>query len=569
MKLSKLPEFHENYKFYVLDVETKKLEPTPENFLFCVLYTENYYKVFYSIDEFKKELNKKYIKKNTFIYSHNAEFDLTSIFGNIKKNLDTKAVFNGKFICAKYKKVIFADSYNILPTSVKKLGELLNLYKLDNEEILNELKNGIISENAIKYCIRDCEIIYKSLNNIFKNTGKTFLTIASLSIYLFRSKFLKNNIYYNPELCEYFRKSYYGGRNEIFKFNNNEKLHVYDINSLYPFVMKNIYFPDFNKLTYEENISLEKFIYLINRYEGMAYLKLFHKENYFGFIPKKENQLLFPNGYFETHVNFNELRFALENNVIKIIKVNYVIYGKKVKSIFTEFIDYYYNIRKNEKNEFMKFYYKILLNSLYGKFGIKKKYSEEYVSDISKLNDFGNEIKLFNEKRLDAYVLKENSLSNSIYSIPLISSYITSEGRIFLLKSLLNNEKNVYYCDTDSIFINENEKFNGNIGNNLGEFKKENKIILKLLGLKHYIYLDENNNINELIKGVNKLSEKISDKEYLIKSYFKTKESIRRNLVAGKEKIYIKNISDKYSKRIILKNNDTKPIFLNETDKLF
>ena len=119
----------ENLKnsFYVFDVETTKLEPHKKNFVFGILYGWNYKFEFNSIDEFLKEIKKVRFRKK-YIFAHNAEFDLLTIFGNIYKNLDSSAIFNGKFISAKYENSItFADSLNIFPASVEKIGVTLGM----------------------------------------------------------------------------------------------------------------------------------------------------------------------------------------------------------------------------------------------------------------------------------------------------------------------------------------------------------------------------------------------------------------------------------------------------------
>src|SRR4051812_44289472 len=87
-------------KFFVLDVETNGLNATPEAFRFGCLVGNNYRKVFYSVDDIKAELTKKEFR-HKYIFAHNAEYDFSVVYGNIKKNLDRKAVFNGGFIYAK------------------------------------------------------------------------------------------------------------------------------------------------------------------------------------------------------------------------------------------------------------------------------------------------------------------------------------------------------------------------------------------------------------------------------------------------------------------------------------
>ena len=561
-------------KFYVLDTETTKLEPMPENFVFGCLYGFNYNFIFYKIDELFKELKKPQFK-NCVIFAHNAEFDLLTIFGNLYQNLDSKAVFNGKFISAKYEQVMFADSLNIFPASVATIGEKIGKHKIKNDKVKeNTLTKENITIEDVNYCIRDCQIIYDSLLEIFKFTGKIKITLAGIAMNTFRNSFLGKELMYS-ELNDEFFESYYGGRTEAFFIGKCDNLEVYDINSLYPSVMVDTYFPDIKNLKKEINPDIKYVNYCLQRYEGLAKVKIKHNNTYFGFIPKKTEKLLFPVGTFESTVNFNELRFALKHNAIEILSCEYLIYGNPIKSPFIEFINSIYKLRVDSKNDFEKFFLKLIMNSLYGRFAMRTKYTTEYhnlipfeiMNELNEAEKFYS-LKLFNSQRSDCFLITENEkMKNSFFAIPTFSSYITSAARIKLLEHLiLNNKtgKEVYYCDTDSIFLKNSEPFMGDVGIELGKFKKENKLITEIRGLKNYSYIDENLIEKDSIKGVSKNSEKIAPNKYKKIQYYKTKESLRQNKEAGSKKIVIKELKKEYDKRIILEDGFSSPIIFNE-----
>lgn len=554
-------------KFYVFDVETTKLEPQPKNFVFGVIYGFDSFKVIRSVQDFKKEFGKaKY--RNKIIFAHNAEFDLLTIFGNLYKHLDNKAVFNGKFILAKKDDVTFADSLNIYPASVEKIGIALGMKKMDNSKVREcKLTKGNINNFDIEYCIRDCQIVFEALLAMFEKIGTIKFTLASLSIYNYRSKFLKNTVSIS-ELTDEFYNSYYGGRTEAFKLGKC-KANVYDINSLYPFVMSDMYFPNISNLKKVTRLDVKYLYFLLAHYEGCAKVTVKHYDSYFGFLPYKQEskgKLLFPIGTFTTVVNFNELRFAIQHNKINILNCEYAVYGNRTKTPFTEFVNEHYGQRLEAKNELTKLIHKLIPNSLYGKFGQRIKYNTKYfeqipyelISELNKTEKF-HLLKTFSEQREDCYLVTENEkFKNSFFAVPSYSSYITSAARIVLLKGLLANEKgNVLYCDTDSIFIES--EFIGNVNNELGNFKKENKTVLEVKGLKHYIFIDENGIEKELIKGVSRNAIKEGN-TYHIPKYFKTKESLRRNEQAGKSFILHKIIKQNYDKRILLDNGFTKCI---------
>jgi hypothetical protein len=563
------------YNFFVFDVETTKLEPMPENFVFAVIYGYNSQKVIYSVSEFKKEIeNPKY--KNKYLFAHNAEFDLLSIFGNIYTEVDNTAVFNGKFISAKYNDITFADSLNIYPTSVEKIGKLIGLEKMKNTKVSGQkLRKDNITDTDIEYCITDCKIVFKALLRIFEMTGAIKITLPSLAMYDFRKNYLPSDLHFS-ELVDEFYESYYGGRTEAFKI-GQVNAHVFDINSMYPYAMIYTKFPDIKNLKKETLIDVKYLLFILKYYEGLASVKVKHKDTYFGFLPcrmevNKSEKLVFPVGTFETVVNFNELRFAVEYGAVEILKVNYVIFSNPVRSPFINFIDDNYKKRNESADELNRMIYKLKMNSLYGRFAMRMKLSTTYYDEIPfyliqelKEADKRCDIQLFNAQRNDCYLITENEkFKNSFFSIPTYSSYITSTARIILLKALLQNENNgVCYCDTDSIFLEG--LFEGNISDALGDFKKENKTVIRVLGLKNYAYIDESGTEIQVIKGISKNSVKKIDpitKEisFETQKYFKTKQSLRNNKEAGQAYTMKKTLKHSYDKRIVLSDGNTKPI---------
>lgn len=219
-------------KFYVFDTETGishkggKIEyilsARPEHLIFGVVYgPDGYYKVLSTPKEFKSEFKKKQYK-NKIVYAHNAEYDLSAVYGNIYE-LDREAIFNGKFISCSNGVCRFADSYNLLPTSVKKLGELLGLNKaqLGDANLVSHTKN---LQNDINYCFRDCEIVYKSLEKIFEDVEPCY-TIGSLALKIFRNKYLTKTIKINDH-SDLFFNALYGGRTEAFRIGKVKQMYT-------------------------------------------------------------------------------------------------------------------------------------------------------------------------------------------------------------------------------------------------------------------------------------------------------------------------------------------------------
>jgi hypothetical protein len=426
-KVKQSKNAHKIHKgFFVFDTETTKLEPQPKNFVFGVIYGFNFKKIIYSVEGFKKEFQKKKYQ-GKYIFAHNCEFDLSAIYGNIYQNLDNSAIFNGSFISARIDKLTFGDSLNIYPSALAKIGELIGLPKLENKKVKNQklTKNNITKED-IKYCVRDCEIVYEALLRIFTSIGAIKLTISSIAMFNFRNEYLEKDLFFS-DLVDEFYESYYGGRTEAFKI-GNVKANVYDINSLYPHVMKDAVFPDIKNLKKETKLDLKYFAYVLKNFEGMAKIKVQHLETYFGFIPvrhkiDKHTKLCFPVGIFTTTLNFPEIRFALERGAIKILKVDYIVYSNPIESPFTRFIEENYNFRKETKNSLDKLIYKLKMNSLYGRFAMRMKLQTSYydlipyeiMEELDKTEKF-YELKLFNQERSDCFLVTENELHTLAWS---------------------------------------------------------------------------------------------------------------------------------------------------------
>jgi hypothetical protein len=566
------------YRFFVFDTETTALEPMSKNFVFGVIYGFRFKKVIYSVEEFKEEFkDPRY--KGKYIFAHNAEFDLMTLYGNIYQNLDRSAVFNGGFIMAQRGGVMFADSMNIFPRmSVKKIGQMIGLEKLDNLKVRSEgLTRDNITPQDIEYCTRDCQIIFKALLQIFKNIGNIKVTLSSLAMWDYRHNYLKESFIF-PDLVYDFFGSYFGGRCEAFKV-GTVNARVFDINSMYPYAMKYILFPDPRHLKRIEAPGVNLLIRLLRHYEGMAKIKVRHKKTFFGYLPCKIKigsfeKLIFPIGEFETTVNFNELRFALYSGVIEILSCDFIVYGLPVESPFTDYVNDIYRKKEMAKDLMSRTIYKLRLNSLYGKFGQTLKYKSTYyetfpIDEVLKLTAEKKyfDIKPFSTSRDDCFLITEIPKSkNGFYSVPLYSSYITSEARIYLLKHfIMNDPTKLVYSDTDSIFI-EGE-LTGVMGTELGEFKEENKNVIQVNGLKNYVYINEKNEKIQVLKGVEIGSQQTfydtnpnENPTYSIKKYYKTLQSLRQSRPAGESFTMTKSLRHKYDKRIVLETGETLPV---------
>lgn len=542
------------------------LNGRPESFVFGVIYGHNYHKVIYDRKEFIETLKESRFKGKK-VFAHNLFYDGTTLYDNIFK-FDPNAIFNGKLICFTNGNCQFADSSNIFgKIALEKIGIMLGILKpqLGGDNYFSE--NGI-GASEINRCITDCQIVYEGLIQIFQAAGDIKITQASLSMTYFRRFHQKHKIDYNENTLHFFN-SYFGGRTEAFEMGDTNSS-VIDANSMYPFIMKTIKFPNPKTLKISKPTLTQFKNEILPNYEGCVYCEIDHHETTFGFLPyKSEGKLLFPTGRFSGCWNMPEIRFALEQGAIKIRSIEKVVYSERMPSPFVSFVDTLYTERFKTTNDFEIHRIKIFMNSLYGKFAQRIEEENTYLENVdnhymeimrAQANKTFVKLVYFNSNRNDAFLVTKTKKSFNIsHSIPSFASYITSGARVHLLKQMLELEnRKVVYCDTDSVFFEnafgiENDKA-------LGGWKIEKKIITAVHGLKNYEYINEEGIKKHRIKGVPEKAIEVRPNYFEYENLLNTKEALRRNLLPGVLTKRTKNITGKYDKRIVNEDGTTKPI---------
>lgn len=569
-------------EFYVFDTETgiqdKKgnieyiLSARPENLIFGVVYGPNgFSKVIDSPEKFQREFKKRRYK-NKLVYAHNAEYDLSAVYGNIYL-LDREAIFNGKFISCTNGNCYFADSYNILPASVKKLGELLGLPKEQLGD--SDLKSHISKiKKDIAYCYRDCEIVYKSLQKIFKDAEPCF-TIGSLTLKIFRSKYLTRSIKVN-QYSDNFFDCLYGGRTEAFKI-GKVNANVYDINSAYVSVMENNYFPNPAKLRETTNVNLNNINYFLDKYEGMVYATVeVDVSETLPVLPYKyDNRLIFPCGEFRGAWTFMEMCYALKNSKTKIKQVSKIIYAPKIDSPFGEFSRSVWTNRlkaQKIKDVATDYIEKLFGNNLWGKLAQRAREEFRYCTSVKEAKEFMKKKKIRKGEILevqDGFFLRYLNHRIFNHTIACWAAYVTGYVRTYLHSEMRKDKDKLVYCDTDSRFVEKVYHYTS--GKKLGGWKKEEKKVTNLRTLKDYVYTyfdkEKNKEVEaQALKGIKKNSLQLDSEAnaFLVERMIRTRESFRRvdSLPPGTFIKQMKTLTGDYLKRTVLKDGTTKPFVM-------
>jgi hypothetical protein len=163
---------------------------------------------------------------------------------------------------------------------------------------------------------------------------------------------------------------------------------------------------------------------------------------------------------------------------------------EKEDYIFSDFVSNLYELRMKNKNNLKGFICKLIMNSLYGRFGMKifiERTKFITYKELVKMKEnylFVNFYPLLEadnpEDDLFVVTLRRNSQNNKenfalsvdTETAVQIASAITSCARLYMY-SFKNIENNTcYYSDTDSIFL-EKKLDEKHVGNELGKFKLE------------------------------------------------------------------------------------------------
>lgn len=456
-------------KFIGFDTETIIKNNVHEFFSFQA-YSEDFpFKEIYSENRFDlmRLLNNN--TKNCFFVVYNLSFDAPVISKMLMNTPYKLSIFLAgsriirMTIRRGSRKWVFVDLKNIYPSpNLATIGKTIGFKKLDKPEYLGKRSPQTEAEKAYfrEYAIQDAKICYMASKLIYSEFNTFRSTCAGLAVRVFKRDFcfIKKFHKYGHELNEKFRLSYHGGRTECFiRGTNFENLTDYDVNSLYPYVMFTKEFPNVcDKMQYSNDIDLEK--------EGLTYCTI-SVDSYFPLTCTKivtfDNiaKLCFPNGKITGLFTNAELRSLEESGEGKILGVKESYYWRNTFNPFKEYIKTYYSkkeqatIEKSPKRQL----YKIMLNSLYGKFGEHGECNTALMYDGLILNK-----------------QPSNPKSSWYHSVP-IASYITSYARLHLWEIIRNLEpQKVYYVDTDSIFTSHD--LSSKIGDKLGQLKIEQKV---------------------------------------------------------------------------------------------
>lgn len=444
-------------------------------------------------------------KKRLYLFCHNTNFDLPvlDVFGEMPSygwTLKT-AVIDGPPTILKYTKgaktLVFLDTLNHFRMSLDELGRMIGVPKW-------VMPSDQDDEQAwLEYGKQDVEVIMRAcmawwsliLEHEFGNFAPT---LAGQSLNAFRHKYMHHKVllHDNSEVLALERASYHGGRCEAFKLGKMQgDFTLLDFTSMFPAVMRDHVFPA--KLAfYQDNphpLAVERYLPI---FCSIALCELDTPHPLYGVV--HDNRLVFPTGHLVTALTGPEIAAAIANEHLRrIIRIAFY----EPAPLFREFVTELWRLRLEAMlagNHKLAWFYKILMNSLYGKFGQRGMVWEEiaHIADLSgkAWADIDAETGIIQRYRqLGGLVQALSFEPEARESSPAIAAYVTALARLRLWDAIDKaGRENVYYCDTDSLLVNPVglDRLGGDIEENaLGKLKIEGRYReIEIHGPKDYSF---------------------------------------------------------------------------------
>jgi hypothetical protein len=384
----------------------------------------------------------------------------------------------------------------------------------------------------------DCLVLYDAIEKFRAEFGDN-LTMAQAAMkqchlamapYIGRSKV---HVPLSPVVDANLRPFYFGGRVQCFQkgalsfeASSNKQWHVFDVRSMYPSVMKDIKHPIGNFDVKKDITDKTDFVYFYGWNKN--------------FLPVRTKQgLKFDQKWGDFYCSIHELKAGLAMKRIGIHKIKHTQQSDE-KISFAPFIDKFFSQRMRAKadgNIVMTLFYKLVMNSAYGKFAMSPERYKDYEliplvngqidksqfpSDDENAGDdykwhvfevIGNSYAIVARKAVrrdtNGNLL---SMTGNFLNVGTAAS-ITGAARAKLAAGIFEST-NVTYCDTDSVICEAGslDMLSNLDAKTLGTWEHEaSGDALYILGKKMYALYNGDECVKYACKGVNLSPDAIRD----------------------------------------------------------
>ena len=371
------------------------------------------------------------IEEPLMIFAHNGgRFD----FWYMSEHISAPVMFvHGRLIKGSLFHHQLRDSFKILPIPLRDYKKDETDYATFEYGSREKHKSTILD-----YLYHDCVYLYELIEAFISAHGPA-LTIGSAAMKALTS--IHPQDHERASFDEKYRPYFAGGRCQAFEHGRSAgQLKLYDVNSMYPAVMRNYQHP--RGVPDYKCKSLPELGFYLARITARSQ----------GALCLKHKGLKFPRGEHEFMVTSHELRAAIILGLVDRVKVHECFVWETTQN-FREFVDIYsaQKIAAEESGDAAgRLVAKLLMNNAYGKFAQNPESFREYAlfeSQDELEKDSYTLAGVFGERLLGE---KPAAIRAHSYNNVTIAASVTGAARAELMLALARAERPIY-CDTDSI----------------------------------------------------------------------------------------------------------------------
>ena len=512
-----------------------------------------------------------------YVFCHNTSFDLPVLGAfTVTKRLGLKlkrAIIDAPPTMLKWEtgkaSIKLLDTLNLWRMPLAKIGEMIGCPKgkMPDPDASRETWDA--------YCKQDVEIIRRVLIGWWaflrdSDMGNFRPTLASQAMgsYKHRAMDYKILVHDNRDALVVERAAYHGGRCDCFRVGKwNGEYSLLDVTSMYPYVMRERDYP-VRFLWLDRPAGADKLRRALDHHLVVADVTIRTDTPVYPLV--RDNKLVFPTGRFRTCLTTEELKYAMERGDVDEC---HAISEYAGAPCFTRFIDLFWGLRSqaiSAGNVPLAWNYKILMNSLYGKFGQAGRVWDGLEDTYDESARAWTEVdvptgKVVKKRQLAGLVQSFTQEPESAESCPAIAAHVCANARMYLWKLIETaGREHVLYCDTDSLLVDREGKENLAsfiAPGRLGGLKVEGEYDeVEIWGPKDYRFGDKVRH-----KGIRKQATQTGESQWEQWQWSSLVGLIRSGQIDAPSRIKVrKTLSRRYTKGLIDESRFVRPLVISE-----
>ena len=366
------------------------------------------------------------------VWATNLEYDAANLWGSDRIREVTLRFGRSHLYGARWRKIEFRDTVRHIPASVKQLGELVGMPKLKrSQEAAYMLRDGAITYRSAKL-IRQ---VYRKFDEYPR------MTLPATAFRIWQEHFFGEKVFQVPdEVWEAAKHAYHGGRTEPFAAGSFKEVSAIDASSMFPWAMTQEPFPiawgPFERSDAIHSTGL--YDVTVDSALDLPVLPV-----------RTDRGTIYPNGRWRSwYVGHELLRFKECGGHVK-------VHDGYVWSFhcrpFDSYVAAMFKLKQTTRGP-MRHVYKLILNSLYGKFGQSGfRVEVKPIEELHKMKHPPIDFHVWNGLAFWSVEGKPPPWGNNIWA-----ALVTARARVRLHRELVKvreSGRQLLYCDTDSVIF--------------------------------------------------------------------------------------------------------------------